>query len=441
MPNVIARKILERRKELNLRQRELSGEKYTVGYISQIENGRVNPPIDTLEHIAAILKVPVTYLIDENATLDSVNLTSAFVDNLLDKLIIMPTLITQERYEEVIEKSQSIQQRFIDSNLERFCYICDYYIGKAYYYQNMYSDTIYYLQKCENQLKYCLVLNEYADCCLLLGLSFIYSVNMKSAEKYFKQALSVIDTHNLKLYELRSKCLVNIATISGNTNNYMSAFEQYTNIVSQAKEGKISPNYVADAYIGLASCNLQLDNLDDALKFNEQALAIYGLLHDQQRLALIKNNFGHIYYRLGQFEPAIDNYVAATNIYQELDRQSDLAICYSFLARSYLAINNVSEAAHFAESAYVQANLLQDKVALAFACLAKGFVLQAQNNPAEAINTLETAEQLFLESGKLNDLPELYNKLGNLYFETGNIDAGKAAFNKAMAQLLNKTKK
>ena len=441
MPNTIARRIQERRKALILFQRDLAGDKYTTGYISQIENGRVNPPIDTLEYIAAILKVPVTYLIDETIALDSVNLTSSNVDSLLNKLITLPTLLAQERYEEVIEKSQLIRQQLIDSNLERYVYLCDYYIGKAHYFLLQFSDTIIYLQKCENPLQYDLVLDNYADCCLMLGFSTMHSVSMQAAEKYFNLALAVIVKHNLKLNELRTKCLINLATIAGETNNYMSAFEQYTYIIEQAKQGKISPNFIADAYIGLASCNLQLDNLDDALKFNKKAYIIYELLHDQHRLAILKNNFGHIHYRLNQYDPAIDNYLAAMNIYMDLNRQRDLAICYSFLTRAYIAIDNVSEAAHFAESALLVAKHLKDSTALAFACYAKGDVLRVQGNPAEAISMLENSERLFVESGKLNDLPELYNKLGNLYFETDNIGAGKAAFNKAMAQLLNKTKK
>ncbi|MHB8134382.1 MAG: helix-turn-helix domain-containing protein [Anaerolineaceae bacterium] len=61
----IGKKVNERRKEIGLSLRELgdlSG--LTAGFLSQIENDQVSPSLNSLQSIAAALKVPMFYLIN-----------------------------------------------------------------------------------------------------------------------------------------------------------------------------------------------------------------------------------------------------------------------------------------------------------------------------------------------------------------------------------------
>lgn len=63
----IGRKVNERRKEIGLSLRELgdlSG--LTAGFLSQIENDQVSPSLNSLQSIAAALKVPMFYLINNS---------------------------------------------------------------------------------------------------------------------------------------------------------------------------------------------------------------------------------------------------------------------------------------------------------------------------------------------------------------------------------------
>ena len=62
----LGEKIKLRRKSLGLTQSELAGNKITRNMLSRIENGAALPSLDTLEHIAIGLKLPVPYLLSED---------------------------------------------------------------------------------------------------------------------------------------------------------------------------------------------------------------------------------------------------------------------------------------------------------------------------------------------------------------------------------------
>ncbi len=62
----IGKRVHTRRKELDLSLREL-GEKagVTAGFLSQVENDKVSPSLDSLQNIATALRVPMFYFLNE----------------------------------------------------------------------------------------------------------------------------------------------------------------------------------------------------------------------------------------------------------------------------------------------------------------------------------------------------------------------------------------
>ena len=63
---VLGQKIKDHRKALNLTQTQLAGKKITRNMLSRIESGAATPSIDTLEHIAKGLKLPLAYLVSDD---------------------------------------------------------------------------------------------------------------------------------------------------------------------------------------------------------------------------------------------------------------------------------------------------------------------------------------------------------------------------------------
>lgn len=62
----LGEKIKEIRISKNITQKDLAGDKITRNMLSQIENGKASPSLDTLEYIAAKLELPLAYFFTES---------------------------------------------------------------------------------------------------------------------------------------------------------------------------------------------------------------------------------------------------------------------------------------------------------------------------------------------------------------------------------------
>ncbi|MFO7173560.1 MAG: helix-turn-helix transcriptional regulator, partial [Bacillota bacterium] len=63
----LGQRIRAARKAAGLTQQALAGSDFTVGFISQLENGLVRPSLRTLEVLARRLGLPPSYFLDEPA--------------------------------------------------------------------------------------------------------------------------------------------------------------------------------------------------------------------------------------------------------------------------------------------------------------------------------------------------------------------------------------
>ena len=66
----LGEKIKARRKQLKLTLKQLAGDEISYSLISQIENNKANPSMDTLNIIAAKLQLPVSDLLSEKQLID-----------------------------------------------------------------------------------------------------------------------------------------------------------------------------------------------------------------------------------------------------------------------------------------------------------------------------------------------------------------------------------
>lgn len=73
----LARRIKARRLELGLTQREVAGEDFTRGFISQVENGLIDPSLKSLEIIAQRLGSPISYFLEDSDAVDPVAVETA----------------------------------------------------------------------------------------------------------------------------------------------------------------------------------------------------------------------------------------------------------------------------------------------------------------------------------------------------------------------------
>ncbi len=91
---MIGQKVRMRRKQLRLSQQELAGDLWTRSYVSQIELGKVTPPLETIQKLAQRLDTTVGELIGDSYLLRAAKATLFYPKicrSYLDKLPQIPT--------------------------------------------------------------------------------------------------------------------------------------------------------------------------------------------------------------------------------------------------------------------------------------------------------------------------------------------------------------
>ena len=68
--NALGEKIKARRKQLGLTLKQLAGNDFSYSLLSQIENNKANPSMDTLQKLAQKLDMPISELLNNQSYID-----------------------------------------------------------------------------------------------------------------------------------------------------------------------------------------------------------------------------------------------------------------------------------------------------------------------------------------------------------------------------------
>ncbi len=117
--------------------------------------------------------------------------------------------------------------------------------------------------------------------------------------------------------------------------NYDLAHKKFLALVDAANGAK-NPAKAAEALNDLGVVRKQLGNLDGAFEALEKALAYYQGVDDERGEAQVLGNFGMVEEAAGKYEDAIQSYLDAATIFEELG-DSEMAM-YSWQALSRLRL-------------------------------------------------------------------------------------------------------
>jgi len=233
---------------------------------------------------------------------------------------------------------------------------------------------------------------------------------------------------------------------------------------------------VRELSTGYHDYSLVLRDMGDnkgSLRYNDSALAMYILLNDSERMAVIFTNIGNNYKNLDQMDTAIGYHLLSLNYYQRRNNFLGVARAYNNIGVIYLRMGNDAMAlpqfekmlalsmqaadSTFIAKAYENigacyVNMHQDDKALIY--LRKAFELQKQRNNkrsmiiiltnivtslnntkayTEAIDVSKQAVSLSIETEDSVNLAYSYRGLAEAYFRVKNYKESEKCLSRALA--------
>lgn len=258
--------IKQRRKQLNITQKELSEGICTQAMISKIEKNELNPSINIMHQIADKLHVPLDYFFKKSETPEATNTH-------LDIIIGAIRNHLDRREYSLIAKIMKDNEKFINKNDGNDNqYFFEWIEGILYYYLDKnFSKSIDILSQIDLDPA---DINTSIEILNSIGIIYYEESDYETAQSYFNRAISSVNetashTIKVKLYFSASLCLKK----TGNT-------EEAIQLIIKAINDSIDANSMyalGELYYQKALCMELLDDIHQAMEDLKIAIALFKL--------------------------------------------------------------------------------------------------------------------------------------------------------------------
>lgn len=261
-------------------------------------------------------------------------------------------------------------------------------------------------------------------------------VDAKKMFQYGNEALVLARKINFKIAE--GNALLNIGNSKIIEGDYKLALENFQKAQVLFEKEIPSPNTQKDIDLGLAksygSVGIVLSeqsNYSKALQYYLKSVKIYEKLKDDLRCSKLYNNIGVIYKSEKSDFKALEFFTKAEKIQLKL-KDENIAITQTNIANIYLNQSNFDKAQYYYNLAKSNLEKFPNPRALGEWYNNKGLFYKNQKNNAEAILNWEKAIQAFSEIDDKFGKSDTYFYLGELYFETNDLDKALLNVNKSL---------
>jgi len=200
---------------------------------------------------------------------------------------------------------------------------------------------------------------------------------------------------------------------------------------------------VAHAYIKLSEI-MYVSNLDTMIFLCEEARTIAEKNLEksslnlkekrafQRTLAMAVNNIGYVYHVRGDYLIALEHFLRALDIYQDMGDKIGLAHSYNNIGAMYNSLGEVDKALEFYKKALDLGQELGDKQSMAYSLNNIGFIYKKQGKLQLALEYYHESLKVGLEIGIKPNIANTYNNIGVLYRDLGEYQSAMANFQNAL---------
>jgi len=183
----------------------------------------------------------------------------------------------------------------------------------------------------------------------------------------------------------------------------------------------------------LGTAYLDLGRVKQAIAFYEQALEIFRQIGDRRREGVVVGDLGNACYNLGQFERAIKLYEEALAIACSTGDRSGEGRCLGNLSRTYRMLGQVHRAIELYEKALAIAREISDRVGEGRCLGNMGRAHFDLGRVEQAIIFYEQALEIFRQIGDRRQEGVVVGNLGNAYYDLGQVERAIEFYEEALA--------
>ena len=428
--DMLGHRIKKIRKSLKLSQEDLAGDDFTKSYISKIERGLVNPSMKALEIIASRLNKPISYFVSDSnqdtfdptlildgqklyeqkkhdESLDKFNQVLEFKDKLDDEQLVRiyyyvaDIYLKQKKYDisaDICNEALNALERLEDLYFFKLYYI----LGNAYYYLDRRQDALDKLLKCEKELlRYNIFVDIPFKFDLLHDIAVLYVQMGKSdlSKEYFQRIINIS-----KKEKIITKTVISSLT----------AFSEIAFFIEKDPDKSLS-------YL------------------NTNLLWIYEYFEDYYYLCDVYSKYVNAYLGKNEIEKTIEYFDKLEKTIPMIDDEfvkSEFEIL-ALIAKGHIAIkqNNFVEAEKALSNALKRADEYKIYNIKVSVMLDLAQLYFTKNDFQTALDYLLECEELSNKIEFTVFLPDIYQLLGKIYFQTGGVDKGQEYYDKAFKLL------
>jgi HTH-type transcriptional regulator, quorum sensing regulator NprR len=328
----IGEKIKSLRKAAGVTQQQLGGEQFTKGYISQIENGTVEPSMKVLSLIAERLGKPIAYFLDDDN----------YYKALEGKYVKAENQYIKGNYKEACDIFLEIAKELSGSAGVMYCDSL-VYLGKGLFHLKDYNKSLTILNNSLEKLSEFLLFEKLVEGYLYIGRAYFELKQYDKAIVAFEEGLAVIRDRTLNLHSHAARFLLNIGTAymnMGRLTKALGIFEQ--NAVFCKKE--LVMDTLLDCHIRMAYVNYKLNRIAEAKESIIKANSINCILEYDIIRIEIYSVLAMIIFREGNGQKAITLLNKSLEICRKVEYDWGLYVNTIDLITVLIDLGNLKEA-------------------------------------------------------------------------------------------------
>ncbi len=190
---------------------------------------------------------------------------------------------------------------------------------------------------------------------------------------------------------------------------------------------------MAEAYNLRGSIFSDQSNVKEALENFLAAINIYENLNNKTKMASLYNNIGLLYAELKEYKVALSNYFKAVKIFKETNNKENLGILYNNIGTSYQKIGPISSSNYYLNEAYRINSSLKDTLRMAMTVHNIGITYQMDDKIDSAIVCFKKSLQFLKKFGEGPGHVYNYNEIGDCLMRQDKFKEAEPYLLKALA--------
>ncbi len=221
---------------------------------------------------------------------------------------------------------------------------------------------------------------------------------------------------------LKARLYYQLGTVNWRKGNINTALQWLEKALSTVKTLTHHEILHADILNRIGTCYRYEGNLDAALKYYEQSLAIREETGNEADLAAILNNIGNVHYVKGDLDLALEYHLKSLNLKKKIGNKQSIARALNNIGNIHRDKGEFDKALQY----YQQSLELHEKIDnphdIADVLNNIGGVYRDRGKLDQALEFYQKSLELVQEHGNVMDVAYALNNIGNIYRDKGELD-------------------